>query len=54
MSETITVLLVDDHAVVRQGVRTFLETQADLSVVGEANEYSRKSFPSFAGKLFSL
>ena len=36
MSETITVLLVDDHAVVRQGVRTFLETQADLSVVGEA------------------
>lgn len=36
MSETITVLLVDDHAVVRQGVRTFLETQADLLVVGEA------------------
>jgi NarL family two-component system response regulator LiaR len=36
MSETITVLLVDDHAVVRQGVRTFLETQADLSVMGEA------------------
>ncbi len=36
MSETITVLLVDDHAVVRQGVRTFLETQADISVVGEA------------------
>jgi NarL family two-component system response regulator LiaR len=36
MSEAITVLLVDDHAMVRQGVRTFLETQADLSVVGEA------------------
>jgi len=36
MSDKITVLLVDDHAVVRQGVRTFLETQADLSVVGEA------------------
>lgn len=36
MSEKTTVLLVDDHAVVRQGVRTFLETQADLSVVGEA------------------
>jgi len=36
MSEAITVLLVDDHAVVRQGVRTFLETQADLSVVSEA------------------
>jgi len=36
MSETITVLLVDDHAVVRQGVRTFLATQPDLSVVAEA------------------
>lgn len=36
MSDKIRVLLVDDHAVVRQGVRTFLETQADLSVVGEA------------------
>jgi len=36
MSDRITVLLVDDHAVVRQGVRIFLETQADLSVVGEA------------------
>jgi len=36
MFEKITVLLVDDHAVVRQGVRTFLETQADLLVVGEA------------------
>ena len=36
MSEAITVLLVDDHAMVRQGVRTFLATQPDLSVVGEA------------------
>ena len=31
-----TVVLVDDHAVVRQGVRTFLATQPDLQVVGEA------------------
>jgi len=37
MSDKITVLLVDDHAVVRQGVRMFLDTQADLSVVGEAS-----------------
>ena len=36
MSEPITVLIVDDHAVVRQGVRAFLETQPDLHVVGEA------------------
>jgi NarL family two-component system response regulator LiaR len=36
MNEPITILLVDDHQVVRQGVRAFLETQPDLSVVGEA------------------
>jgi NarL family two-component system response regulator LiaR len=36
MSDSITVLLVDDHAMVRQGVRAFLGTQPDISVVGEA------------------
>jgi two-component system, NarL family, response regulator LiaR len=36
MSEEITVVLTDDHAIVRQGVRAFLETQRDLKVVGEA------------------
>jgi DNA-binding NarL/FixJ family response regulator len=36
MSEPITVLLVDDHAMVRQGVRAFLETQDDIAVVAEA------------------
>lgn len=37
MTKTIAVLIVDDHQVVRQGVRAFLETQKDLSVVGEAS-----------------
>ena len=37
MSELITVLLVDDHALVRQGVRAFLETQSDIAVVAEAD-----------------
>jgi NarL family two-component system response regulator LiaR len=37
MSERITVLIVDDHSVVRQGVRAFLETQPDLRIVGEAD-----------------
>jgi DNA-binding NarL/FixJ family response regulator len=32
----IKVLLVDDHAVVRQGLRTFLELQDDMTVAGEA------------------
>ncbi len=35
-AENITVLLVDDHAMVRQGVRAFLDTQPDISVVAEA------------------
>ena len=36
MTESITVLIVDDHAVVRQGVRGYLEAQPDISIAGEA------------------
>ena len=36
MNEPITVLLVDDHEVVRQGVRAFLDAQPDIVVVAEA------------------
>jgi NarL family two-component system response regulator LiaR len=36
MTERITILLVDDHSIVRQGIRTFLETQPDLMIVGES------------------
>jgi NarL family two-component system response regulator LiaR len=36
MAPTITVIIVDDHQMVRQGVRAFLEKQPDISVVGEA------------------
>ena len=32
----IRVLIADDHAVVRQGLRTFLSLQEDIEVVGEA------------------
>lgn len=35
-AEPITVMLVDDHAIVRQGVRAYLDTQVDLLVVAEA------------------
>ena len=38
--DPITVLLVDDHAVVRQGVSAFFGAQADLEVVGEAGSGS--------------
>jgi two-component system response regulator NreC len=34
--ETINLMLVDDHDVVRTGLRSFLETQPGLKVIGEA------------------
>jgi two-component system response regulator DevR len=34
--EAITVVLVDDHEIVRNGVKTLLEAQPDIVVVGEA------------------
>lgn len=36
--ETITLLLVDDHAVVRRGLRAYLETHAEIQIVGEAGD----------------
>jgi len=34
--DRVTVLIADDHPVVRQGLRTFLDLQEDIVVVGEA------------------
>jgi NarL family two-component system response regulator LiaR len=36
VAEPIRVLIVDDHAVVREGLRAFLETQNEIEVAGEA------------------
>lgn len=38
MPDKISVLLVDDHSLVRQGFRRILEDEPDLSVVGEAGD----------------
>jgi NarL family two-component system response regulator LiaR len=35
-SETIKVFLVDDHAIVRDGIRAVLNTEANIEVIGEA------------------
>jgi NarL family two-component system response regulator LiaR len=35
-ADPITVVVVDDHAVVRQGIRAFLATKDDIAIVGEA------------------
>jgi two-component system, NarL family, response regulator LiaR len=38
MTDPIRVLIVDDHAVVREGLRSFLELQEGISIVGEAGD----------------
>jgi DNA-binding NarL/FixJ family response regulator len=38
MSEKISVLLVDDHSLVRRGFRRMLEDEADIEVIGEASD----------------
>jgi DNA-binding NarL/FixJ family response regulator len=38
MQKKITVLLVDDHSLVRRGFRRILEDEADMDVVGEAGD----------------
>jgi len=38
MEKKITVLLVDDHALVRRGFRRMLEDEPDMAVVGEAGD----------------
>jgi DNA-binding NarL/FixJ family response regulator len=38
MTRPITILLVDDHSLVRRGFRRILEDEADMKVVGEAGD----------------
>ena len=49
MSDTIRVMIADDHPVVRIGLRGMLETQDDIDVVGEAE--NGKQAVSLAGRL---
>ena len=51
MSDTpIRVLIVDDHPIVRSGLRRVLEAEADIEVVGEAGDASHAVFEARSGK----
>lgn len=49
MTDKITLLITDDHVLVRQGIRTFLDLQPDLTVLGEAD--SGEAAVRMAGEL---
>ncbi len=52
MAPKITVLLADDHALVRRGFRRMLEDDPDISLVGEASDaWIRLKFSSDALEL---
>lgn len=38
MSDTTTIILADDHSLVRDGIRALLESESDLEVIGEASD----------------
>ncbi len=46
MSKKVTIVLVDDHAVVRAGVRRLLEQEALFDVIGEADS-GEKAYQMF-------
>ena len=48
--EPIRVLIVDDHAVVRSGLRRVLDAEADIEVVGEAGDARHAVFETRAKK----
>ena len=38
MNQTTSIVLADDHSLVRDGIRALLESEADLEVIGEASD----------------
>ncbi len=47
---TIRVVIVDDHAILRSGLRRVLDAEPDIEVVGEAANAERAVFEALAGK----
>ncbi len=52
-SEPLTIVIADDHAIVRQGLRLMLEAEEDLSIVGEASDLE-ETFRLLKGKAPSV
>ena len=46
--QPIKVVLVDDHTVVRRGIRTYLESFSDLEIVGEFESDFREGIKYFS------
>ena len=38
MSNTTSIVLVDDHSLVRDGIKALLESESDLEVIGEGDD----------------
>jgi two-component system, NarL family, response regulator NreC len=47
---SIRVVIVDDHAILRAGLRRVLEAEPDIEVVGEAESADRAVFEAISGK----
>ena len=47
---TIRILIADDHAIVRKGIRRMLEEQSDFKIVGEATDGKARSSSSSPSK----
>ena len=47
---SIRVVIVDDHAILRAGLRRVLEAEPDIEVVGEAESADRAVFEAMSGK----
>ena len=49
--KSIRILITDDQAIVRKGIRALLETESDFEVIGEADHTPFQSWSGFCHDL---